>query len=236
MSQEKNDEKTPWLRTVFTIFIGVFAVTLVITALFQTAGYWDWTRGWLYIGLSSAGETTRVMYIRRHNPVLLERRARIGPDTKTWDLFLLGFFSLAYISILAVSALDKRYGWSEMSSWLWGAGCLLYVFYVAVATKAMAVNPHFEKTVRIQHDQGHRVIDVGPYRIIRHPGYLATIVGFIMPVPLLLGSWWAFFPAFIAVVSLVIRTALEDCVLCQELEGYKEYASRVRFRLVPGIW
>ena len=236
MSQEKNGKKNPGRQAVLAIFISVFAVALVVAALFLTAGHWDWTRGWLYIGLSFAGESIRTGYIRRKNPDLLARRGKIGSGTKTWDIFLLGFFSLAYLGILAVSALDKRYGWSEMSYWLWGAGFPLYVFYVAVVTSAMAVNPHFEKTARIQHDQGHHVIDAGPYRIIRHPGYLAIIVGFIIPVPFLLGSWWAFLPAFIAVLLLVIRTALEDRLLRKELEGYEEYAGRVRFRLVPGIW
>jgi protein-S-isoprenylcysteine O-methyltransferase Ste14 len=99
----------------------------------------------------------------------------------------------------------------------------------------MGVNPFFEKTVRIQTERGHRVIDTGPYRFVRHPGYLGFF-GWGLSTPLLLGSWWAFLPALLSMVSLVIRTALEDRTLREELAGYREYASKVRYRLIPGIW
>ena len=99
----------------------------------------------------------------------------------------------------------------------------------------MVVNPFFEKAVRIQTNHRHRVIDKGPYAYIRHPGY-AGFVGFIFSTPLLLASAWAFVPALIAVVLLVIRAALEDRMLHAELTGYTEYAARVRFRLIPGVW
>ena len=100
----------------------------------------------------------------------------------------------------------------------------------------MVVNPHFEKTVRIQTDRDHRLIDTGPYRIVRHPGYLGTILSFILSAPLLLGSWWAFVPAAASTASLIVRTALEDRTLRTELAGYEDYARRVRYRLAPGIW
>jgi protein-S-isoprenylcysteine O-methyltransferase Ste14 len=100
----------------------------------------------------------------------------------------------------------------------------------------MLVNPHFEKTVRIQRDRSHKVIDAGPYRIVRHPGYACVIPGFVLCPPLVLGSWWSFVPALAAVIVLVIRTALEDRTLRNELPGYKEYAQRVRYRLLPGVW
>jgi protein-S-isoprenylcysteine O-methyltransferase Ste14 len=112
----------------------------------------------------------------------------------------------------------------------------MYVFCVFLLTWAMAVNTHFEKTVRIQHDRGHRVIDSGPYRIVRHPGYLGAILGFTLAAPLLLGSWWSFVPAVAAVVCLIIRTSLEDRTLQNELDGYKDYAQNVRYRLLPGLW
>jgi protein-S-isoprenylcysteine O-methyltransferase Ste14 len=105
----------------------------------------------------------------------------------------------------------------------------------ALAIWSMVVNPFFEKTVRIQTDHGHRVIDTGPYAYVRHPGYVG-FVGWILSTPLLLASAWAFVPALLAVVGLVIRTALEDRTLHAELPGYAEYAARVRFRLIPGVW
>jgi protein-S-isoprenylcysteine O-methyltransferase Ste14 len=99
----------------------------------------------------------------------------------------------------------------------------------------MVVNPFFEKTVRIQTEHGHHVIDTGPYAFVRHPGYLG-FAGWMVSIPLLLASAWAFIPALLAVVGIVVRTALEDRTLYAELPGYAEYTTRVHFRLVPGIW
>ena len=99
----------------------------------------------------------------------------------------------------------------------------------------MGVNPFFEKTVRIQTERKHRVIDTGPYRFVRHPGYLGFF-GWSLSAPLLLGSWWAFLPAVLSIFGLIIRTALEDKMLYEELTGYRKYASRVCYKLIPGIW
>jgi protein-S-isoprenylcysteine O-methyltransferase Ste14 len=100
---------------------------------------------------------------------------------------------------------------------------------------AMAVNEHFELLVRIQTDRGHRVVTSGPYRIVRHPGYLAAIVGGLTS-PLILGSLWAFAPVVAGALLFTARTALEDRTLREELAGYQEYAARTRHRLLPGIW
>ena len=148
----------------------------------------------------------------------------------------LSVFGLAYLGITVVAALDARHEWSDAPLWTVPTGPGLYVVGAALVTWAMVVNTHFEKTARIQTDRAHRVVEAGPYRFIRHPGYLATILGFIIAPPLMLRSWWAFLPAGAAVTVLVIRTAIEDRMLRRELEGYAGYAARVRFRLVPGVW
>ena len=101
--------------------------------------------------------------------------------------------------------------------------------------RSMVENPYFEKTVRIQADRGHRVIDTGPYAYVRHPGYLG-FEGWILATPLLLASAWAFAPTLLATLGILIRTALEDRTLHAELPGYSEYAARIRFRLIPGVW
>lgn len=98
----------------------------------------------------------------------------------------------------------------------------------------MAVNPYFESTARIQKDRGHRVITAGPYKIVRHRGYVGIILG-DLPVPLIIGSVFALVPAGMAVLLVVIRTSLEDGMLREELDGYKKYAKKVKYRLVPGV-
>lgn len=219
-----------------SIFLGAVTVGVFVWLFFWIAGRFDWIRGWAYIGLFTCGQSASSLYIWRRDPEVLRRRGRIGRGTKTWDKAVLGLFAAAYLMVIVVAALDERYALSTMSGWFWPLGAALYVFCVLILTWAMRVNTHFEKTVRIQHDRGHRVIDSGPYRIVRHPGYLGTIAGFILATPLLLGSWCAFAPAVIAAACLVIRTVLEDRTLRKELDGYEAYTQNVRYRLLPGVW
>lgn len=173
----------------------------------------------------------------RKDPELARRRATFGEGTKRWDFVMLGLFGLTFLATLLVAAFDVGNGWSTMEGWGWWiVGLLLFCIYTAILTWSMLVDTHFEKTVRIQTDRNHKVIDTGPYRIVRHPGYLGIIVGFILSAPFLLGSWWAFVPAATSAVTLIVRTVLEDRTLRNELSGYEEYSRRVRYRLVPGIW
>ena len=216
--------------------LGGLVLALVFICIILLAGGLDWVRGWVFIGLLIVGRTISTRYIGRKDPELLRRRGQIGQGTKTWDLFLLTLFGLTYLAIIVVAAFDAQNHWSQMPVWLWLIGAVLYVFFVVVITWAMAVNTHFEKTVRIQRDRHHRVIESGPYRIVRHPGYLATLLGLILPTPLLLGSWWAFIPTILAMACLILRTVLEDRTLRKELSGYKAYTRKVRYRLLPGLW
>ena len=233
---ENKIKSKPTERIWVKVLIGLVSTAIFFTFFFIVAGRFDWVRGWSYVGLIVVGQGLSALYIWRKNPELLKRRSRMGDGTKGWDKVLLSFFGIAYFCSLMVGALDTKFGWSVMSGWFWLAGAIPYLFFVIVLTWAMAVNTYFEKTVRIQTDRGHKVVDTGPYRIVRHPGYAGTIFGFLLPVPFLLGSWWAFVPACFGILFLVIRTVLEDKMLGRELEGYKEYARKVRYRLVPGLW
>ena len=215
---------------------GGLVITLVFISIFWLAGGLDWFRGWVFIGLLIVGQTLSTLYIGRKDPELLKRRAQIGQGTKTWDLVLLSLFGLTYLATIVVAAFDAQHHWSKMTIWLWLIGAGLHVFFVVVITWAMAVNTHFEKTVRIQSDRHHRVIESGPYRIVRHPGYIAIILGLVLATPLLLGSWWAFIPAILAMACLILRTVLEDRTLQKELTGYEAYTRKVHYRLLPGIW
>ena len=148
----------------------------------------------------------------------------------------MGAFTPAFLAVYVVAGFDAgRFGWSALSPWLWPLGLALFLAGMALLIGSMVVNPFFEKTVRIQTERGHRVIDTGPYRIVRHPGY-AGFFGWILATPLLLGAWWAFVPAILSVAVMVARTALEDRTLQAELPGYRDYANKVRFRLVPYVW
>jgi protein-S-isoprenylcysteine O-methyltransferase Ste14 len=99
----------------------------------------------------------------------------------------------------------------------------------------MSVNRFFSSVVRIQDDRGHHVIDVGPYARVRHPGYVGMLM-LGMALPLAFGSWWAFVPGLPLVAFALRRVWIEDAFLLAHLPGYREYAGRVRYRLVPGAW
>jgi protein-S-isoprenylcysteine O-methyltransferase Ste14 len=197
----------------------------------------DLTLGWLYLRLFAICMAVHIVFVLFFNPIVLVRRMVFHPGTKPWDFVFFVWFIAALLAIIFVAQhdLDTRteiYGPSG-STWLIGAFVLLFGW--AMVTWSMIVNPFFEKTVRIQTDNEHRVIDTGPYALVRHPGY----VGFsamILATPLLLASSWTWLPVLLAVLCLAIRTIPEDHMLRTELPGYAEYASRVRFRWVPGIW
>ncbi len=215
-----------------------FAGTLVVfgALLFLPAGRLDWVPGWLYMALVTANAGLTFAYLRRKNPELIEHRMRIGKGTKTWDKIWMGVFAAVFAGVYVVAGLDAgRFGWSAMPPALWLLGFALFLPGAALVAWSMGVNPYFEKTVRIQSERGHRVIDTGPYRFVRHPGYVGFF-GWLLSAPILLGSWWAGVPSLLAIVALVVRTALEDRTLRDELPGYADYARRVRFRLVPGLW
>lgn len=138
--------------------------------------------------------------------------------------------------MVIVAGLDHRYQWSpEFPLWLIVIGFILLALGYAFATWALAENRFFSSVVRIQTDRGHVVCDSGPYRFVRHPGYSGNIVA-LFGIVLALGSVWTLIPAAVAFIIAVIRTALEDQTLQKELPGYRDYARRVRYRLLPGIY
>lgn len=215
-------------------FLGPLAVFAVL--LMAPAGRLDWFAGWLYLAIVLLNTAASYAYLKRINPAVIENRARVGKGTKTWDKIWAVMFAPFLVAVYVVAALDAgRFGWSAMPPLLWLLGFAVFQPGTMLFTWSMGVNRFFEKTVRIQTERGHEVIDSGPYRFVRHPGYVG-FAGWIISAPLLLGSWWAFIPAVIAVIAVIVRTALEDRTLRDELPGYADYAARVRFRLLPGIW
>ncbi len=218
------------------VALALAAMVLVIAGLlFVPAGRLDWTLGWVYLGLFVGNVAITWGCLLRWNPELIERRMRFAKGTKTWDKVWAVLFTPVMIAVYVVAGLEVRMGVPSLPTATWLLGLAIFIPGSAILTWSMVVNPFFEKTVRIQTEHGHRVIDTGPYAYVRHPGYVG-FTGWILSAPLLLASAWAFIPALLAVVGIVIRTALEDRTLQAELRGYPEYARRVRFRLIPGIW
>jgi protein-S-isoprenylcysteine O-methyltransferase Ste14 len=135
-----------------------------------------------------------------------------------------------------VAGLDHRFVWSPVFPlWLIVLGFILTSLGYAFGVWAFVENRFFSSVVRIQTDRGHVVCDSGPYRLVRHPGYAGTILA-LLGIVLALGSVWTLIPAAVALIIAVVRTALEDQTLQEELPGYRDYARRVRYRLIPGIY
>jgi protein-S-isoprenylcysteine O-methyltransferase Ste14 len=168
--------------------------------------------------------------------LLAERAARRKEGTKAWDTVLLGIVGLTTIAKYILAGLDFHFGWTaQMPLALQLAALIIAVLGYALGTWAMAANAFFSMVVRIQEDRGHTVATGGPYRYVRHPSYTGTIA-FELATPIMLGSLWALIPGGLAALLFVVRTALEDRTLHEELPGYAEYAARVRYRLMPGVW
>ncbi len=218
---------------------GQMAAALVIfgAILFVAAGRLDWAAGWAYLGLNAFTQILSAMVLVRRQGEMLAERSRVGAGTKSWDRFLApAIVIVGTLAVLITAGLDTRFGWSEsITAGLWSAGFSIAFLSQVFVLWAMASNPFFALTVRIQDDRGQTVISSGPYRWVRHPGYAGSVI-YNLVIPLALGSWWTFIPAVLTACLIIVRTGLEDRTLQTELADYQNYAAQVRYRLLPGIW
>ena len=215
-------------------FIGTLLVSIF---LLIGAGRLDWPMAWVYIGVNFLGVITNLIVMVRENPALYAARAQITQeDTKTWDRVIAGLYGPLLLVIMAVIGLDAgRYGWSTVPSWIQYLSIAVFVFGWGFSLWAMVANKYFETSVRIQFDREHETVTSGPYAIVRHPGYLGIILVYGFS-PTFLGSLWGLIPVGVLTVMFIVRTALEDKTLHEELPEYPSYAQKVRYRLFPGIW
>nr|WP_235984397.1 isoprenylcysteine carboxylmethyltransferase family protein [Mesorhizobium neociceri] len=215
------------------------AVTLLLmgAALFLSAGTLQWPHGWWFMAAFLILTIISMIWLWRVNPEIFVARSRpTGKGTKSWDILLLWILLASFPAILIVAGLDDgRFRGAPAPTWAVVLGHLLLIVGYLGTGWAQAVNRHFEPSVRIQSDRDHHVVTTGPYAYVRHPGYVFGTILFI-GVALALGSLWALAPVALATLVLVIRTRLEDATLQCELPGYAEYAARVRYKWIPGVW
>lgn len=199
---------------------------------------WDWWQAWVYALIYVLGfVASRALAARRHPDLLAERaRTMQHEDAKSWDRVLAPLVGLGGGLIPLVAGLDARFGRSPGFSLAVEIVALAIILagYI-LASYALIENRFFSGMVRIQRERNHHVVSGGPYRWMRHPGYAGALLMYLA-TPLFLESWWALLPAGVLSLVLVIRTHLEDRTLQEELTGYREYAARVRYRLLPGVW
>jgi protein-S-isoprenylcysteine O-methyltransferase Ste14 len=217
----------------------VVAYLFIPMVLLLSGGDLVWWQAWVYFLLIvAAGPGGRIWAERRHPGLLAERQNMEKiQSAKAWDKVLAPLMALSLsFPLVIVAGLDHRFGWSPIFPlWLIVLGFLLISLGYSFAAWALAENRFFSSVVRIQTDRGHVVCDSGPYRIVRHPGYAGNIVA-LPGMVLALSSMWTLIPVAVALIIAVIRTVLEDQTLQNELPGYRDYARRVRYRLIPGIY
>jgi len=229
----KPDQSRGVVRAVIKEAMGVPIVAVI---LFIPANRLDWLWGWALVGIYAIWVGATALILIPKSPELLIERASRKKGNKTWDTVLLSIVGLTTIAKYILAGLDVRYEWTaQMPLTLQIAALVIAALGYALGTWAMAANVFFSKVVRIQEDRGHAVATGGPYRYVRHPGYIGTIA-FELATPIMLGSLWALIPGVLAALLFVVRTALEDKTLQEELDGYKDYAAQVSYRLLPGIW
>ncbi len=210
---------------------------ILIAILFGVVGRWDWWMGWALSGIYIVWTVATAVLILPVNPAMLAERARIHADRKRWDVVIVGLMGVAMVAEYVVASLDVRFGWTTpMPLAVQLAGFAICILgQDGLLVWAMVVNSFFVATVRIQSERQHTVVSTGPYRFVRHPGYLGAIL-LHLGVPFMLSSIWALIPGALTAIVVIVRTALEDKTLQAELPGYREYTQRVRYRLLPGVW
>ncbi len=205
-------------------------------ALFWPAGTINWWQGWATLAVMAVWILATAIVILAFSPDLLAERLGPRKGAKPWDTVIMSLLGLTQLSRYIIAGFDQRIGWTGsfplMAQMAALTVCILgYTLFIW----AMASNAYFSQIVRIQSERGHAVVRGGPYRTVRHPGYVGAIL-FELAVPVLLGSWWSAIPSGMGAILLILRTALEDHTLKIELDGYGDYARQVRYRLLPGIW
>jgi protein-S-isoprenylcysteine O-methyltransferase Ste14 len=216
-----------------TAFYIVFGVVL-----FTVAGDWTWPQAWVFLGESEILSGAIIVWLAAVDPALLRSRMamRFHADQTRWDrVFMAAAFS-SFILWLVLIPLDaRRFRWSRVPLWAEVVGAVLIALCMILVCWVFRYNSFAAPQVRIQQDRGQHVVTGGPYRIVRHPMYADALFYFI-GAPLLLGSWWGLLPVPFFMIAFGIRAVREERVLRQALQGYDDYANRVRFRLLPGVW
>ncbi|MBS2026651.1 MAG: isoprenylcysteine carboxylmethyltransferase family protein [Deltaproteobacteria bacterium] len=221
------------LKAIAASYAGVLLFASFVFLGAWKVAYWQ---GWLYVVLALVGATLSQALLPKGSDLTVER-ARDAGAGQSWDKRLMGANLLVSLVTFVVAGADSgRFGWSgRVPMWVTLVGVALMLSGQTLFAVAKRQNRFFSSTVRVQTERGHRVCDTGLYRYLRHPGYLGMLLS-LLAFPLVMNSYWAFVPTAVCAALLITRTAIEDRVLKNDLAGYAEYASRTRWRLLPGVF
>lgn len=225
---KKNTDPNPVIRFILMYI-------LLALALFIPAGTIFWLQGGIYIIIMIVFSTSFIIYLKKKDPELLKARAKTK-TTESWDKkigAIAGIFILAMYIIPGFDAV--RFRWSSLPLIINIIGFVGMILAAILFFLVSRENTYLSRVVEIQEKRGHKVITTGPYKIVRHPMYLALIV--LYPSQCLaLGSLYSLIPCTGLIITIIFRIYYEDKKLHEQLEGYKEYAKNTRHKLIPGIW
>ncbi len=215
---------------------GFLALLLIIAFIFLLAGRLSYWQGWVF-SIVMVLLVVIQLIVFADKTDLVKERVKPGPGTKWWDKVFWALYAPLFFAIVIIACLDVgRFEWSpRLPLVVYVISYLAFIFSIYLYSWAMWVNKWFSSTVRIQKDRDQQVVQDGPYRYVRHPGYVGGIL-MAISTSLVLGSVWGLIPAGFVVILLIIRTYLEDITLQKELPGYAKYTQKVRYRLIPSVW
>ena len=216
------------------ILRAVLGPIVMIVLLFFVAGTWEYWQAWVYFVVNMI-ILILMATILTPNYELVEERLNPKGGMKGWDKFYFAVTTPLYLIALILAGLDARFGWSDIPLVFYWVSVAIYILGQAIFQWARYTNQYFSSVVRIQTDRGQTVCKDGPYRYVRHPGYVGGFL-FTITMGLVLGSWYASIPQVIAAFMLVWRTGREDKTLQAELPGYKDFTRETKYRLLPGVW
>jgi protein-S-isoprenylcysteine O-methyltransferase Ste14 len=215
-----------------------FFIVVLAALLFGAAGTIRWPAGWVFIAEMGIISLAMSFWLRRHDPALLKERfaSPFQRAQERWDKFFMAATLVIWPAWLVFMALDcQRFHWSHLPFALRVVGAVAIALGMGGAFLAVRENTYLAPVVKIQSERGHKVIDTGPYRFVRHPMYTGALI-YHLGMPLLLGSWWGLALEPLLIAGMGWRAVMEERTLAQKLPGYAEYAQRVRWRLIPLIW
>jgi protein-S-isoprenylcysteine O-methyltransferase Ste14 len=227
-----------WISTNFGCAAALAYVLAMLGLFLWLAGDWHWMRGWMFYAAIAAFSGMCLLWMRLKDPALLAERLRrpgSGGESRA-DLAILLGMKVSGLAWWVLPPLGVRFGWTpHLPLWCAGCGGILFIGGAFFFFRAFTDNTFVSQLVRIQSERGHRVVDTGVYRFVRHPMYLGASL-MCVGGALFLGSVPALVVSIGMILLLVVRILGEEKLLASDLGGYPAYREKVRFRLVPGLW
>ncbi|HKH51628.1 MAG TPA: isoprenylcysteine carboxylmethyltransferase family protein [Mycobacterium sp.] len=218
-----------------TLASGVFGIAFFATLLLWPAGTLNYWQAWVFIAVFLVSTLVPSIYLAVKDPAALRRRMKAGPtaETRTLQKLVITATIVAVVAVLVVSALDHRFGWSNVPTPFVVLGNILVAVGLVLAQLVVIQNSYAAATITVEADQ--KVVSTGLYGLVRHPMYVGTLI-MMIGTPLALDSYWGLLTIVLALPVLAARIDDEEKMLRQELDGYDAYTQKVHYRLVPGVW